>query len=866
MRKAGSLVLLMLLGLVLAGCGGGDGTIVDPADPGEGDGPGGETPPAQVAAVDIDGGSDTLPGDGSNPVTLTVQVRDASNVAVPNVEVDFAADSGTVTVVTGTTGSDGRAVATLATTDPTPRTITATATVTNSDGSVVSGTFQVAVVSTTQQQIGSIALSSSTTTLLADDSNSVEIFAVVRDTTNVVIPNVPVTFSADSGSLQVVQSLTGSDGRAIAQLTTPGEPELRTILVTASATNAQNQTFTGTISIQVVDVDEDVMDPPPVLSQITLVSSSNVLQSDGAQPVDLVARVLNENNVVLPDIPVTFSATSGELTVSQGITGADGRALAALTTQDNPANRTITITASAVNRDGSLVTDSVDVAVTGTELEVNGPTALVQGNTGSYSATLTDASGAGILGETLAVTSALGNSISATSLVTDPQGRIQFQLTATTGGNDIVTVAGFGEEARLEVAISDDAFRFVAPVDSDNPPAERPTIPLDTNAAVTVEWNSNGAPVTGETVVFSTTRGMITTEQVTDGSGRASNTISASDAGPAVITASGTGADAPSASIEVLFVAETADAIEVQASPFNVGPGEQSTIRAVVRDSEGNRVFGQRVIFTLDDVSGGGLTEGLAVTNAQGEARTVYQAGSVTSGSESVTVTATVDGTAPPVTDSVALTVARRELFIAFGTGNTVEEPNPTDYRLPLIVFASDADGNPVPDVSINMSVLTFQFQKGYWAGDQVANQWFRVVNVTCPDEDLDRDGVLDPGEDTDGDGVIDVGNEALIAPGTAVTGADGTAQIGITYAQEAGGWLQVIVEARTSVQGTEFTETAEFILPVLADDVSDLEVSPPGNLVPEDVANGYPRADLPGFVTGPVSPFGYSLSCANPL
>lgn len=863
MRKAGSLVLLMLAALIAA-CGGGgdDGTIVRTGSGGGGGDPQNpQTPPITSLAIETSG--DSLPGDGTSPVTLRVQALDAGRASIEGVEVAFSTDSGSITVTQPVTGADGIALATLNTTDPTNRMIMVTATATNNDGSQVSESVNIEVVG---PAIASVSISASSPTLLSDGTNPVQITAFVRDANNNAIPGVQVAFTADSGSVIVEQAQTGDSSPARATLTTAGEPELRTITVTASVTDAQMNVIENTVAVQVVDVDEDVEDPPPVLSRVSLVSSSNILQSDGAQPVTLTARVLDENNVVLPDVEITFSTDSGELTVTQDVTGEDGLALALLSTQENPANRVITVTATATNRDGTPVTDTVEVEVVGTRFgPVNGPTALVQGNTGTYSAALLDANDSGIQGVPLTISSALGNTIEATTLITDSQGRVGFDLIATTGGTETITVAGLGIQATTNVLISTDSFRFVDPTPPapDDPEPDPITIPLDTNRTIAVSWQRNGSNIPdGTRVVFSTTRGTLGSAEDTTTGGLAQNVISANDAGPAVITATGTGDNAPSSSIQVLFVAETPDNLEIQASPFNIGPNEQSTIRAVVRDAEGNRVFGQRVIFELSDTTGGSLTDGIGVTDEQGEAATVYQASDVTGGSQSVSVTARLDGTS--IQDTVTLTVARRELFIAFGTGNTLEEPSPTRYSLPILVFATDADGNPVPDVAVNMSVLSFRYQKGYWIGDTVNNLWFTEVNATCDEEDLNQNGRLDPGEDTNGNGVLDVGNEAVISPGVAVTGLDGTAEVNITYAQEAGAWLQVLVEARTDVEGTEFSETATFLLPVLADDVSDIEQTPPGNSVPLDPLNGYPNGTTEGFITGPVSPFGYSQSCLN--
>jgi hypothetical protein len=71
------------------------------------------------------------------------------------------------------------------------------------------------------------------------------------------------------------------------------------------------------------------------------------------------------------------------------------------------------------------------------------------------------------------------------------------------------------------------------------------------------------------------------------------------------------------------------------------------------------------------------------------------------------------------------------------------------------------------------------------------------------------------------------------------------------------GAWLEVRLEAKTTVQGTEFAESLTFVLPVLAADVDSLDEAPPGVPVAPD--------PLTGFVGGIVSPFGYNDDCAVP-
>ncbi|MEM9384214.1 MAG: Ig-like domain-containing protein [Pseudomonadota bacterium] len=623
---------------------------------------------------------------------------------------------------------------------------------------------------------------------------------------------------------------------------------------------SSDQTLVVPPDPQPPDEGENPETPQVVLSEVTVVSSSNILQSDGALPVTITARVIDESNIAVEGIAVSFAADSGVLTVASDTTDASGRATATLSTEEDPTNRTITVTASASGIDGLTLTGAATVQVIGTEFSpIAGPGSIVIGAVQEYSTVLVDGNGNGIAGVPITVTSSLGNPITPDALETNFEGNVTFSLTAQNGGTDQILVSGLGIERALPLEISTDSFVFVTPTPP-NANQDPPRVPLNTMQTVQVRWETSGAPVDGQPVQFSTTRGTLADNgQVITVNGVATNTITSSNAGRAVITATAAVGDGPSAQLPIDFIATQPASIEVQADPFNIGPNEQSAIRATVRDPQNNLVTDQTVIFELDDVTNGSLTVGTAITNTQGEAQTFYVASSSTSASEGVRITARVQNT--NITDVAAITVARREVFFTFGTGNTITEVDDATYELPLLVQASDADGNGVAGVDIQLSVLTERYIKGYWAGDAVANRWFVISNVVCDEEDRNRNGFLDPGEDDNNNGEIDVGNNANI-PGTVTTDAAGEALTAISYAQQFGSWLQVIVEARTDVEGSSFSETASFILPTAASDINSIQVTPPGVGVALDPANGYPNAASDGLATGPVSPFGYGFSC----
>lgn len=85
-----------------------------------------------------------------------------------------------------------------------------------------------------------VAVSPAALTLLASSpqlgssgASNVVITAIVRDGSNNLISDVPVSFSSDSGALEVTQTTTGGAGQALALLTTGGDETNRSITVRA---------------------------------------------------------------------------------------------------------------------------------------------------------------------------------------------------------------------------------------------------------------------------------------------------------------------------------------------------------------------------------------------------------------------------------------------------------------------------------------------------------------------------------------------------------------------------------------------------------------------------------------------------------
>ncbi len=577
--------------------------------------------------------------------------------------------------------------------------------------------------------------------------------------------------------------------------------------------------------------------PANTVAAVTVTASTPSLASANNTPVEIRAYVRNANNQYITNVPVTISPSSGGITVSQGTTDAAGVAVASLDTAGDPTNRTITVTATAQG-----VSGTVKVDVVGSAVGIQGPDALVINSAGSYTVTMLDSNGSPIANKAVTISTSPSTTLSATSLTTDSTGRATFNMTPTSGGTVTVTATGVGGTAKKSVAVSADSFAFTAP-------AVGAQAALATPVTLSVRWLTNGVAVpNGQTVTFAATRGTLSSSTAVTSSGVASVTLQSATAGDSIITASNP--NGGSTQIQVTFVAGTATAISVQASPFTISINRSSTITAVVRDANNNLVAGKVVNFSnAGDTTGGSLSASTSTTDSQGRATVVYTASSTTSANNGVIVTARV-ADAPSVTGQVALTVAGAPLFIKFGTGNSIQQiNNDTQYQLPYAVQVTDANGVGVANVVVSISVLPWNYFKGYrtWNG----TNWTTTVTASCVNEDrrtgnalYDFNGILDPGEDENGSNpfansqlTLEPGNVASVSPGSGTTDANGFLFVNVTYPQDQAYYVSAVMRATTQVQGTAFVSTSSpFSLPGAADDFNQQSVAPPGPFSPYGV------------------------------
>lgn len=603
-------------------------------------------------------------------------------------------------------------------------------------------------------------------------------------------------------------------------------------------------------------------------ASVELTKSAPSITSDGRQRVRLFATVKDAGNVVLADVPVSFSASGQGVSVTalRPATDSSGQVEATLTVNDQT-NRSISVTAVAAGKSAST-----ELLVVGSTVSVSGPASVVLGTPAVFQVFVQDASGAAIVGKAVEATSAVGNAVALAARETDSQGVVNLVYTPSRAGADTIAVRAAGASGERQLQVSTTSVAFDSPSALAEIVVDSPAVP------VRVRILESGVPPSPPVIVtFAATRGLLGPASAsTDAAGYASTTLRSPNAGRSTITA--TVPNGTVATRDVLFVADRAAKLEVQASPTTVGINisggttESSQIIAVVRDLADNPVKGARVNFSVTDPSAGaGLSAGFAVTDASGRATVTFYPGAIPTGTNKIVVRGAIDCAyvvtgvqcaAPgnPPSDQIELTAARRALQVRIGTGNElvkVEEPGsaPVFNEMPYGVVVTDSAGNPVAGVSLNATVFSLNYGKGYWSpvplcqiGSQVC--WNQIVEDVCASEDLNENLLLDKvpvNEDVNGDEVLTPGNVAAAYFGatglatTAVTDDKGSSVLRIRYLRDRSAWVKVRVRITASVpDGTEGAEKVEFWLPMLASDVVSPTVSPPG------VVSPYKRGSCP--------------------
>ncbi|HED1254299.1 Ig-like domain-containing protein [Citrobacter amalonaticus] len=622
-------------------------------------------------------------GSATNSVKATV--TDANRNPLSGQVVNFSADNGATIVASGTTGDDGTVTMTLTSTVAGDSTVTASI---NGSSQSVSVTF---TADTSTARIAEGALSVVYTGALADGSATNSVKATVTDANRNPLSGQVVNFSAGNGATILASGTTGDDG---------------TVTMMLTSTVAGNSTVTASInnSSQSVSVTFVADTSTARIADGALERVTNDALANGSATNSVKATVTDANRNPLSGQVVNFSAGNGATIVASGTTGDDGTVTMTLT---STVAGDSTVTASINNSNQSVsvtfIADTSTARIADGALAVEFTGALANGSaTNKVKATVTDANGNILIGQTVNFSAGNGASIVASG-TTGNDGTVTMTLTSTVVGDSTVTASINNSSESVDVTfvadtgtaqIADGALEIVetgARADGET-----------TNSVKATVTDARGTPLPDQIVTFSADNGAtIAASGTTGGNGTVTMMLTSRVAGDSTVTASINGS---SQSVRVTFVADENSAqMSVTVDSADAVPANGSatrTVTATLTDASNNPLRNQPVSFT---VNGGPAFTGEA-SGTTGD-----------DGTMAVTLTSTVAGTftVSGTASGLSLSNSAEVAFIAdtstaqliIGTSSDTKTANGTDTH-PVILRVEDAQGNPLTSVqSVTLSV-----------------------------------------------------------------------------------------------------------------------------------------------------------------
>ena len=435
-----------------------------------------------------------------------------------------------------------------------------------------------------------------------------------------------------------------------------------------------------------------------LVQSISLLSGSESIVADGSTNTVIRATVMDTNGDPAAGITVTFTATLGTLNGTVPYTVVtDARGTAEITLQSATTVGTSSITAMASGFSQAKLVTFISGPPTTVAL-VAAPSTVAPKGTSRLMATITDAKGNPVKGETIRFDISTNNSGADLSLLEAPtnvNGRAEVEYTAGIGtGIDTVTATTQNAQSGT-IGITVNSTAVVVKTVAVTSGADSLITGTSTTIRAMIE-DIHGDPARGASVVFTATSGTLGVNPVTDENGITEVLLTSThNVGSSIVTATAGGV---SGGTTIRFMAGPSDHMDIQASPVDVALGGQSTLVVIVYDEYDNCVplTTVQLGFTASGSGAPSLASAIGQTDDSGRFTTLYTAGTTTgidtihvrSGDASGDVDISVDPSNSTI-GSLILTAGALELVV--GSGGSV--------GLRATVF--DLDGDSVEGVPV---------------------------------------------------------------------------------------------------------------------------------------------------------------------
>ncbi len=676
--------------------------------------------------------SSTLVANGVDYTTLTATVRDNTGKALEGIAVLFSTTLGTVKEI-GEAGSGSSNVTVSSDTNGFARAILVSSIATGEAEIKASagGLSNTRVVSYVPGPPASVILQSFPSTVAP--TGTATLTAIVKDENNHPVSGRKVAFeflSKGSGNpaLSAIEVTTNIIGEATVTYTAgiqSGTDSIRARALTNNTSSAPHQ----------ITVSADTS--TGVVNSITLTAGAQSIVADGQSETAIRATVRDTLGKPAAGFQVDFTATAGNLVggdVSPSSATTDTNGVAEVRLKSASSLGTALIIGTVQGFSHSTSVKFVPGPVAAIFLNAS-PSELGAGGQATVTATVTDAKGNPVSGETVQFYFAdfsanesgavLSNAIG----TTDNNGRFSILYTAgqIAGTTDTISARSTNDTNNsTEITIG----TAVSNIASLNLVAASPSISADGNSTSLIQatvTGTDGQPKSGVSVTFATTQGgLSSTSAPTEANGVASVMLtSAAKPGVATVTASTGGF---TKEVQVAFVPGGADADKssITASPSTLPPDGASTteITVVLVDAVGNLVSNGTPVTLYS--SKGTIISANPTTTSSGRALFTLQAPSV-QGTTTLTVAEVggLEGTITFGTSStgdpanILLSVANPTIFVA-GVG---QKENTT-----VTIQIQEANGTPIDEnlFSGNTARVSFITSPGggeYISGMNAAGQ-----------------------------------------------------------------------------------------------------------------------------------------------
>ncbi|MGQ3092691.1 MAG: hypothetical protein ACT6RP_04510 [Roseateles sp.] len=664
-----------------------------------------------------------------------------------------------------------------------------------------------------------VVLSKNTLTNSGSDSVTATVTSI--DANRVAVGGVPVSFSVNANALVTPagNATNAQTGVLTATITQGSDTTTRPVTLTVNS---------GAVSRAVTfNVVQNSSPTNPQAHDLTLTLSSTNIDNSGSRTVVATATAVDANRNALVGIPVQLSVSdaSAFLVAPSNQSNANGQVTGTVSIGQDRSNRPITIVATS----GTL-TRTAAFQVTGARFSQASPVPAVAavGSAGTVQYTLTDVNSNPMAGVPISVS---GQGVTTRTGNTDLNGAYKFEYVTPNAPGTSLTIKALagGVESTVTIPI---------------PGGGSTTVPVATNPVATA-------------------------------------------------------------------LNLSADVVAVNTA----NTSNQVTVNAFFRDGNNAPIPNVRVLFRVVGDNGTGAISSdsnTVLSDSSGTASTTYRPGGVSSPTNGVTLQACWKTTDFAATDSAAnctavggqllsttLTIVSNPVSISIGTDNTIATgASGLTYVKKYVVLVVDSAGNPKADVQITPSLDLGSNLKGFWQYNKGATRWERAprgdyaalfsstaalgeLNAICPNEDLNRNGVIDGGEDVNGNKQLDPrkSDVAITLVGATKTDANGVAVLQLEYAKSLGSWVsfKITVTAAGVVSPPAYYPIG---VPVLLPSRSHASLmGQAAAALPPTYANVvvnylYTYAELPvaaGDLTAEsdppfmISPYGISRSCIDP-